>query len=205
MPPAVVLVQREVDLHERPPFRALGLAHKVQPGLEGRAVGLAGVARDARANDVFPARRAAAVARDDVVEVQVFPVKNLAAILAGVLVALEDVVPRELHFLLRHPVIQEEQDDLRHADAEGDGVDGIVVRRVGGDVGPFLEIKSAEGAVGIVHHHLRLALEEQGEGAAGGADVDGLPEPVQNQDVLVQCGFHNATGRHCSKTLSAGQ
>jgi len=199
--PAVVLVQGKVDLHERPPFRALRLAHQVHAGLERRAVGLAGVARDARADDVFPRRRAAAVARDDVIEIQILPIKNFPAILAGVFVALKDVVPGELHFLLRHPVIHEEQDDFRHADAKGDGVDGILVRRIGGDVAPFLKAEGAERAVGIVHHHLGLALKEKRERAAGGADVDCLPKPVQNQNMLVQCGFHGATAGTVSKTI----
>ncbi len=158
--PAVMLVQREVDLHEWPPLRALGLAHQVQARLERRAVRLARIARDARADNVFPGRRAAAVARDDVVEVQIFPVENLATVLARILVAFENIMPRELHFLLRHAVVHEEQDYFRHADAERNRVDGIVVRRVGGDIAPLLKIESAERAVGVIHHHLRLALEE---------------------------------------------
>ena len=40
------------------------------------------------------------------------------AILAGVPVALKNVVPRELHFLLRQPVKREQQNHARHADAE---------------------------------------------------------------------------------------
>ena len=199
MLPTLVPVQREIDLHERPPFGALRFADEVQAGLERRVVGLARVAGDARADDVFPRRWAAAVARDDVVEVQILSLENLAAILAGVLVALENVVPRELHFLLRHPVIHEEQNDLRHADAERDRVDGFVVRRIGGDVAPFVEAEGAERAVGIVHHHLGLALKKKRERAAGGADIDRLPEPVQNQDMLVKCGFHGATGGTIAK------
>ena len=180
MLPTVVPVQREIDLHKRTPFWALGFAHEVHAGFVGRVVGLAGVARDARANDVFPSGRPAAVARDDVVEIEIFPVEDVAAVLAGVFVALKDVVARELHFFLRHPVIHEEQDNLGQPDAEGDGVNGIVVRSVGGDIAPFLKIKGAKGAVRIFSHHLGLALEEEGERAAGSADVYSLPEPVQH-------------------------
>ena len=175
MSPAIVFVQREVDLHERTPFRALRFADKIQSGLERRAVGLARVARDARADNVFPCRRAAAIARDDVVEIQIFSLENFAAVLAGVLVAFKNVVPREFHFLLRHAVIHEEQNDFRHADAERDGVNRIIVRRIGGDIGPFLKIKRAEGTVVVVHHHLSLTLEEERERATCGANIDGLP------------------------------
>ena len=33
---------------------------------------------------------------------------------------------------------------------------------------------------------LRATLEQQGERPFGSADVDGLPQPVQDQDVLMQ-------------------
>ena len=126
----------------------------------------------------------------DVVEVQILAVKNFAAILAGVFVALKNVVPRELHFLFRHPVIHEQQNDARDADAEGNGVDGFLVRRGFGKAAPFGKIKSAERAVRLVHHDLRLALKQQREGAAGGADVDRLPQPVQHKHMLVKRGIH---------------
>ena len=62
--PAVVPLQREIDLHERTPFGALGFADEMHAGFLRRAIGLARVALDARAHDVFPGRRAAAVARE---------------------------------------------------------------------------------------------------------------------------------------------
>ena len=98
--PTVVPVQAEVDLHERPPFRPLRFADKVQPGLLRRAVGFLRVALDTGADDVFPRRRAAAVARQDVIQIQILAVEGAPAVLAGVFVALEDVVARELDFLL---------------------------------------------------------------------------------------------------------
>lgn len=191
--PTVVPVEDEADLHEGTPFRTLGFADEVHAGFVRGAVALAGVAGNAGTDNVFPRGGPAAVARDDVVEVQVFALENFAAVLAGIIVALEDVVAREFHFLLRHPIIHEEKDDLRHADAEGNGVDGLFVGRVGGDIAPFLKIKSAEGAIGVFHHHLRVALKEKRERPTSSADIDRLPEPVQHQNVLVQRGFHCVT------------
>jgi len=63
------------------------------------------------------------------------------AVLARVFVALKYVVARELHFLLRQPVIDEQQNDARHANAEGNGADGSSAG-VFSNVAPFLE---AEG------------------------------------------------------------
>src|ERR1700678_3192193 len=90
MLPAVVPVQGEIDLHKRTPFRALRFADEIHAGLGGCPVGLVGVATDAGTNNVFPGRRAAPVARNDMVEVQILPVKNFAAILAGVFVAFKN-------------------------------------------------------------------------------------------------------------------
>src|SRR6266705_6227136 len=93
--PAIVLVQAETDLHEGTPLRPLRFSDEVQPRFLRRAIGLECIAIDARANDVFPGRRPAAVARKNVVEVQIFPVKGLATILAGILVTLKDVMAGE--------------------------------------------------------------------------------------------------------------
>ena len=38
------------------------------------------------------------------IEIEIAPIKNLSAVLASVLVALEDVVTRKLHFLFREPI-----------------------------------------------------------------------------------------------------
>ena len=106
--PTIVLVQREVNLHERSPLWPLGLADQTHASLLRRTVCLAGVALDARAHNVLPRRRTAPVARDDVVQVQVVAVAGLATVLAGVLVALENVMPREYDFLFRHMVIDDQ-------------------------------------------------------------------------------------------------
>ena len=103
--PAIVPVQADVDLDEWTPFRALRLADEVQSGFLRRVIGLGRIALDARANNVFPRRRAAAVARDNVVQIQIFAVANFSAVLAGVFVALKNVVSRELHFLFRQTVV----------------------------------------------------------------------------------------------------
>src|SRR5208282_249457 len=82
-----------------------------------------------------------------------------------------NVFARELYFLLWQPVINEQQNDSRHADAEGNSADGFLLRRVFGNVAPFLKIEGVERAVLGVDDDLRLALKQQYERAAGGADV----------------------------------
>src|SRR2546425_10531407 len=98
--PAIVMLEPEVDLHKRSPLRPLRLANQMHSGLMRRAIRLDGIAAHTRANDVLPGGRSATVARDHVVQVQVFAIKLVAAILARVLISLEDVVSRELDFFL---------------------------------------------------------------------------------------------------------
>jgi len=131
MLPAVVAVKRKIDLHKRAPFGAFGFAHQMHARLIGCAVGLVGVAPDAGADDVFPSGGATPIPRYNMVQVQIFAIEYVAAVLAGVLITLKNVVAGEFHLFFRHPVIHEEQDNARNADAERDAVDGFVMRGVG--------------------------------------------------------------------------
>ena len=69
-------------------------------------VAFARITFDARTDHVFPSCRSSAIARNHVVEIQIAAFENLAAILAGVLVALENVVPGKLHLFLWQPIEQ---------------------------------------------------------------------------------------------------
>src|SRR5258705_9019865 len=114
------MLEADVNLHKRTPFRPLGLTNQAHARFGRRAIGLLGITRHTRANDVFPGRRATTIAWNDMIEIQVLAVELSAAILAGVAVALENVVPRELHFLLGHAVEQHQQDHARNATSERD-------------------------------------------------------------------------------------
>jgi hypothetical protein len=183
--PAFVVVHPEIDLNKRTPFGALGFADEMHPGFLRSVVGLAGVAGDAGANDVFPSRGTAAIARDDVVQIQVFAIQGLAAILAHVIVPFENVVPGEFDFLLRQAVEHDKQDDTRDAYSEGDGVDAFRMRILLGEILPLIEAEGLESAVVSPKDGLCMPFEKKGEGAAGCADVDSLPKAVQDQHMLV--------------------
>lgn len=188
--PAIVPVEGEIDLNERTPFGAFGFSHQAHASLEGCAVGLAGVATDAGADDVFPGRGSAPVAGHHVVQVQILAVKYIAAVLAGVLIAFKNVVPCEFDLFFGHAIVHEEEDDPGDADAKRDAVDGIFMRGIGGNIAPLGKIEGSEGTVWIVQNHLGMALEEEGEGSSSRADIDSLPKPVQYQYMLVEGGVH---------------
>src|SRR5688572_8089195 len=178
--PAVVMVQAHVDLYERPPLRTFGLADQAHARLERRAVGFLRVTLDARANDVLPCGGAAAIARDDVIKVEVLAIKNIAAVLAHIAIALEDIMAREFHFLLRHAVEQHEQNDTRNADAERDGVDALGMRFLLREIVPLAEIEGLKGSIGAVEDDLGAALEQERESPLCRADVHRLPKAVEH-------------------------
>jgi len=86
MLPTVVPVQAEIDLHKRTPFRRLGLRTRCRPASCGLRLAFCVLHSMQEQNNVLPGRRPAAVARNDVVQIQILPVKHAPAILAGVLV-----------------------------------------------------------------------------------------------------------------------
>jgi len=183
--PAFVLVHAEVDLYERTPLGPLWFADQVHGSFLRRVIGFARIARNAGADNVFPSGRPAAVARDDVVQVQILPVKSLAAILALVVVAFENVVPGELDFLFGHPVKHDEQDDARDADSERNGVDALGMRLLLGQILPLVEAEGLEGAVIPAEDSLGVPFKEQSQCPPGSADIDRLPQTIQNEHVLV--------------------
>jgi hypothetical protein len=147
-------------------------------GFVGGPVGFVCVAAYAGADDVFPSGRSAPVTRNNVVEIQIFPVEHVTAVLTGVLIAFEDVMPGEFNLFFRHPVIHEEQNNPRDADAERDAMDGVFVGGVGGNIAPLGKIQGAERAVRIIQNDLGVTLKEESESATGSTDIDCLPEPV---------------------------
>ena len=106
--PAFMLLEAEVHLDERTPLRPFRLADEMHARLVRGAIGLSRITSDAGTNDVFPRRRAPSIPRDDMIEIQILAVEAAPAVLARVAVAFENVVPRELDLLLRHPIEQRE-------------------------------------------------------------------------------------------------
>ena len=108
------------------------------------------------------------------VEIQILPIKNLPAILTGVLVTLVNVVPRELHFLARQPIKKKQHDDPWNADLQGHRADHFLRRFAGGEISPGFKIVGEEVRIFFVDH-LGLTRAEEHKSPAGGADIDRLP------------------------------
>ena len=109
------------------------------------------------------------------IQIEILAIERLAAVLAGVLVSLEDIVPCEFDFLFRQPVEHHQQDHTRDANAERDSADAFWVWFLFRKVLPFAEIISLERTVARTKHSLGVTLEQQSKGTTGGTDVDRLP------------------------------
>jgi len=62
-----------------------------------------------------------------VIQIELAAIEQLAAVLAGVLVTLEYVVPGEFYFFLREPIEYEQHDHPRDANLERNGRDHFIV------------------------------------------------------------------------------
>ena len=140
--PAFVLGRRECDMQERSPFRPLRFSNQRHVRFARQPVAFARIARNARANHVFPRSGAATVARDDMIKVQVISIKKVSAVLAGILVPLENIVTSKFHFLLRQPVKHQKNNHSRNADLPRNGGNDFMFRRGCRKIAPAIEIVS---------------------------------------------------------------
>ncbi|MEN3368112.1 MAG: hypothetical protein V7609_255 [Verrucomicrobiota bacterium] len=186
MPPALVVLRRKRHMHEWPPFRPLRFADQSHVRLMRVTISLPRVTSDTRTDDVFPRRQSPLIPRQDVIQIQFRSLENSAAILAGVFVALENVMPGKLHFLLRQPVEQKKHDDSRHPDFPRNRGDDLMVGSGDGEIAPARKIMGQKIIGHIGRDDLGVALIKEGKGASGGTDIYRLPEAVEHQDLSVK-------------------
>ena len=144
MTPTMIRSPREGDVHEGPPFGSHRLLEQIHSGLVGEFVSLARVAGDAGADDIFPSGLPPSVARQHMVDVEMAAVENSGAVLAGILVSLEYIMPCELDFLFRQAVKEAEDDDPRNADSQGNSLEHPGLGIGDGEILPTQEIMGKE-------------------------------------------------------------
>ena len=115
-------------MDEGAPAGAFRLFEEIHVRLVGEAVAFAGVTGDAGADDIFPRGQSAALAGHDVIEIEFLPIKAAGTILAGMVVALVDVLAGEFDLFAGEALEEEEHDDSGDAYFEADGMDHVAVR-----------------------------------------------------------------------------
>jgi hypothetical protein len=199
------MIKTKINLHEWTPLRPFRFTDEVHGGFLRRAIGLLRITNDARADDVFPGGGSAAIARDNVIQIQILPVKNFSAILAGILVPFENVVPCKLHFLFGQTVEYGEQNDPGNSDAERNGVNTFRMRLLLGEITPLIEIERLIGPLVIAQHDLGMTFKKKCKGATDSADVYCLPQAVQNQHMLIEERIHAVNAAEGNIQLITGQ
>jgi len=186
VPPAFMLWSRKRDLHKRTPLWPFRPSNQAHVRFLRKPISFTCVTCDARANHIFPCGRPSPVTRHHMIEIELVTLKNLTAILAGVFVALKNVVPRKLHFLFRETIEKEQYDHARHANFPRNSRDHFLFRRSRGKIAPTLEIVRHKTVRLICRNDVGMARVDERERAPGRADVHRLPEPVQHQNLTVQ-------------------
>jgi hypothetical protein len=120
------------------------------------------------------------------IQIKLTAIEEMAAVLAGVLVSLKHVVSGEFYFLLRKPIEHKQHDHPRDPDLERDSRNRFMIGRVRGQIAPAFEIVRRKVARVIRRNNLGVPCVYERKGAASRADVDGLPKPVEHQNLTVQ-------------------
>ena len=100
-------MQSEVDLDERTPLGPLGFADEMHARFLGSMICLDRIATDARADNVLPRGGAAAIPRNHMIQVQVFAITRLSAVLTGILVSFKDIMSCELDLFFRNVIVHQ--------------------------------------------------------------------------------------------------
>lgn len=120
------------------------------------------------------------------VEIQIFPVKNLSAVLTGILIPFENVVPREFNFLFRKPIKHAEKNHARDTDTKRNGMNAFRVRFLFGKILPLREAESLVVPTIASKNNLCMSLEQKSQGASNGTNIYGLPQSIENQNILIK-------------------
>ena len=152
---------RRFEPYQRYVARAVGLADEAHPGLLGRAIPLLLIAALARGDDILPCLLTAPAFGNDVIHSQLGGAEPHAAVLAGVLVSGVDQPPRQGESKIAGQFdIAAQADDQGPGQLRGCGADDLV--------------RSFDD--------LRLVLEQEEDGPAGGDQMKRLVAGVEHQD-----------------------
>jgi len=172
-------------MDERPPLRQLRFANQAHVRFAWKPVAFPRIATDTRANHVLPSGRPSPITRYDVVQIEFATIENLAAVLTGVLVALEYVVAGKFHFLLRKPIEHEKDNHPRDTNLERNRRDDFVIRSVCRQVAPAFKIVRHEIVRLVRRNDVGVTCVNERKGATRRADVNRLPQAVKHQNLII--------------------
>ena len=121
------------------------------------------------------------IPRDNVIQIQIPPIFQLPAVLAGIGVPFEDVLPSQFNLFFRNPVKKHQYNNPWNADSKADGANRILTLIVLAELLPPMEIKGPKIIpCTITLYNLGMPHIQEAKGPPDRADVHRLPEAVQD-------------------------
>lgn len=154
-------------------------------------ISLTRVAWDAGADDIFPSGLTAAIAGEDMVDIETATVEDGSAVLAGVLIAFEDIVPGEFDLFFRQAIKETEDDDARDTNLERDRLEHFRLGMRDGKIAPACVVVCEKITRSVGSDDLCVPLIKQDEGPTGRAGIDSLPQPVEYKHWLIEQIIHD--------------
>ena len=191
MTPAVINTSGKGNVDKGAPLRSLRLPEELHPCFVGESITFPCIAGNAGTDDIFPSGLAATIARENMIDIEFRTIEVNSTILTGVLVTLENIMPSELDFFFGKPVEKAENDDSGNPDFQRDALKHPWFRIGDGKMSPTGKIMGQKIARSIRCYNLGMPLIEEGKCTPCGTSVNGLPQPVEYKNRLVELGIHD--------------
>jgi hypothetical protein len=121
------------------------------------------------------------IPRDNVIQIQIPPIFQLPAVLAGIGVPFEDVLPSQFNLFFRNPVKKHQYNNPWNADSKADGANRILTLIVLAELLPPMEIEGPKIIpCTIPLYHLSMPHIQEAKSPPNGANVHRLPKAVQD-------------------------
>ena len=171
----VSLAHSPIEVGQGAPARRNRFPERCHLRLCRQLVPLLGVTADAGAHDIFPACHAPLVPRNHMVKIQVPILKALAAILANMVITLQDILTGKFDILPRQPVKSRQDNDRRQPETIGNRAYDRPPFRAILKAYPGFKIMGRKQVVLKSPHHLSMIKKQQAQGAPCRTDVHRLP------------------------------
>jgi hypothetical protein len=121
------------------------------------------------------------IPRDNVIQIQIPPIFQLSAVLAGIGVPFEDVLPSQFNLFFRNPVKKHQYNNPWNSNSKADGANRILTLIVLAELLPPMEIEGPKIIPCTISlYHLGMPHIQEAKGPPDGADVHCLPKAVQD-------------------------
>jgi len=119
------------------------------------------------------------IPRDNVIQIQIPPIFQLPAVLAGIGVPFENVLPSQFNFFLWNPVKEHQYNNSWDADSKADGANRIFAIIILAELSPPMEVEGSKIIpCAITLYNLGMPHIQEAKGSPDRADVHCLPKAV---------------------------